>query len=442
MRLLIVGTGGVGESVAVLAARRDPAGELFERVVLADADLGRAERVSRRLGEERFPAERIDGTDAAAIAALAAKHSADAVCNFLPLWANVYVMEGALRAEVHYLDTAFGVDPEPLPDGSERPWFDAFQFDYQERFESIGRFALLGQGVEPGMADYFARYAADHFFDEVEEMGVRDGSNLAIPGFEGIAFGFSVWSTIDELTCPAIVWEAGKGIFEVEPFSDREPFSFPEGIGTLTVSNVAHDEVVHISRNDRLLKGVRRATFKYGLGDEFEAAMGVLKSLGLHQVEPVEVAAVDGRHVMVAPRDLVAAACPDPAEIGKRFVGRTAAGLWVKGRRGGLEREIYLHQVADNQECVEEFGTQAVVCQTAFTAVITLELLATGKLAGYRGNPDTGVRSPEEFCADPYVALMADYGFPGGVVEMDSAYRRAQERGTLEGPVAASGGAG
>ena len=94
---LIVGTGGVGESIAVLAASRDPAGELFERVVLADADLARAQRVSRRLGEERFPAEQVDGTDAAAIAALAAKHGVDIVCNLLPLWADIYVMEGPSR---------------------------------------------------------------------------------------------------------------------------------------------------------------------------------------------------------------------------------------------------------------------------------------------------------------------------------------------------------
>jgi len=434
MRALIVGTGGVGESIAVIAARRDPTGELFERVVLADADLARAQRVSQRLGAERFPAEQVDGTDAAAIAALAAKHGVDIVCNFLPLWADIYVMEATLKAGVHYLDTAFGIDPRPQPDGSERHWFEAFQFDYHERFEKAGRLALMGMGVEPGMADYFARYSADHFFDEVEEMGVRDGSNLAIPGFKGIAFGFSAWSTIDELTCPAIVWEAGKGIYEVEPFSEKEPFFLPGGIGTVDVGHVAHDEVVHIGRSAGLLKGVRKATFKYGLGDEFEAAMEVLKSLNLHGVEPVEVAAADGRHVMVAPRDLVAAASPDPAEIGKRFVGKTAAGMWVKGRRDGLERELYLYQVADNQECLETFGTQAVVCQTAFTAVITLELLATGKLAGHRGNPEAGVRSPEEFCADPYVALMADYGFPGGVMEMDAEYKRAAERASLEAP--------
>jgi len=429
MKALIVGTGGVGESIAVIAARRDPRGELFERMVLADSDPARAQRVSQRLGEDRFPAARVDGTDPDAVAALAAQHGVDIVCNLLPLWADIYVMQGALKAGVHYLDTAMGEDPEPLPDGSERPWFDQVEFDYHERFEQIGKLALLGQGVEPGMADYFARYAADHFFDEVEEMGVRDGSNLEIPGFKGIAFGFSVWSTIDELTCPAIVWEADKGIYEVEPFSEMEPFFLPDGIGYLDMGHVAHDEVIHISRNAGLLKGVRKATFKYGLGDDFVNAMDILKSLNLHSVDPVRV-----NEAMVAPRDLVAAACPDPAELGKSFVGKTAAGLWVKGKRDGLERELYLYQVADNQECVETFGTQAVVCQTAFTAVVTLELLATGKLAGYRGNPETGVRSPEEFCADAYVALMADYGFPGGLMEMDSEYERAQALAALTAP--------
>jgi saccharopine dehydrogenase-like NADP-dependent oxidoreductase len=187
--------------------------------------------------------------------------------------------------------------------------------------------------------------------------------------------------------------------------------------------------VIHIGRNAGLLKGVRRATFKYGLGDDFIQAIDVLKSLNLDSVTPVLV-----NGAMVAPIDLVAAAAPDPAELGKAFVGKTAAGTWVKGRRDGLAREVYLYQVADNQECVETYGTQAVVCQTAFTPVITLELLATGKLAGYRDNPETGVRSPEEFCADPYVALMADYEFHGGVMEMDAEYRRAQERGALETP--------
>jgi len=432
MRALIVGTGGVGESIAAIAARRDPAGDLFERMVLADQDLGRAEKASRRFGAERFPAAQVDATDSGAVAALAAEHGVDIICNLLPIWADVYVLEAALQAGVHYLDTAMGEDPKPLPNGDERPWTDQVEFDYHEQFVRAGKLALLGHGVEPGMVDYFARYAADHLFDEVEEMGVRDGSNLEIPGHKGIAFGFSIWSTIDECTCPAIVWEADKGIYEVEPFSEMERFFLPEGIGYVDMGHVAHDEVIHISRNAHLLKGVRKATFKYGLGDEFVAAMQVLKSLNLDRVEPIRV-----NGTRVSPRDVVAAAAPDPAVIGRSFVGKTAAGLWVKGRRDGLDRQVYLYHVADNEECVGTYGMQAVVCQTAFTAVITMEMLATGKLIGYRGNPEAGVCSPEQLCADPYVMLMSEYGFPGGLMEMESEYKRKQDQRTLASPLLA-----
>jgi saccharopine dehydrogenase-like NADP-dependent oxidoreductase len=429
MRALIVGTGGVGESLATIAARRDPGGELFERLVLCDFDLARARRVSRRLGEDRFPAEQVDGMDPDAVAALAEKHGVDIVCNLLPIYADLKVMQGALKARVHYLDTAACDDPEPLPDGSTRPFYDQVEFDYHEQFARIGKLALLGNGVEPGMVDYFARYAADHYFDEVEEMGVRDGANLEIPGYKGIAFGFSVWSTIDECVSPAIVWEAERGWYEVEPFSETERFFLPDGIGYQEMGHVAHDEVIHIGRNAGLLKGVKRATFKYGLGDDFIHAIEVLRSLNLDSTTPIRV-----NGAMVAPIDFVAAAAPDPVVLGKSFVGKTAAGIWVKGRRGGLQREVYFYQVADNEECVETYGVQAVVCQTAFTAAMTLELLATGKLAGYRDNPEVGVRSPEEFCADPYVALMPEYEFHGGVMEMDAEYKRAQERAALAGP--------
>jgi hypothetical protein len=69
--------------------------------------------------------------------------------------------------------------------------------------------ALGGFVVEPGMSDYFARYAAEHLFDEIDYIGIRDGSNLDIPGAKGISFGFSVWTTIEECNNPAIVFENG-----------------------------------------------------------------------------------------------------------------------------------------------------------------------------------------------------------------------------------------
>ena len=110
----------------------------------------------------------------------------------------------------------------------------------------------MGFGVEPGMADYYARYAADHFFDEIDEIGIRDGANLEIPGHTGIAFGFSIWITIEECTNPAVVWEADRGFYTVAPFS-RARDVLPAGGHRLTwrSRHIEHDEVVHIGRNAR-----------------------------------------------------------------------------------------------------------------------------------------------------------------------------------------------
>ena len=264
------------------------------------------------------------------------------------------------------------------------------------------------------MSDVFARYAADHLFDELHEVGVRDGANLKVEGYE-VAFGFSIWTTIEECLNPPLVWERERGWFTTEPFSEPETFDFPEGIGPLTVVNVEHEEVVQMPRYlaDR---GLRRATFKYALGDEFIQVLRILQSLGLDRTDKIRVGDIE-----VAPRDVVAAAAPNPALIGEAMKGRTAAGIWARGIKDGLERSLYLHQVADNEECMRTLGCQAVVAQTAFNPVIMLELLASGEWQG------TGVQNPEAFPPEPFMRRMEEYGFPAGMVEMDAEYRRNRD---------------
>ena len=56
------------------------------------------------------------------------------------------------------------------------------QFARAAEWERAGRLALVGIGVEPGLSDVFARYAGDHLFDEIDEIGVRDGANLEVLG--------------------------------------------------------------------------------------------------------------------------------------------------------------------------------------------------------------------------------------------------------------------
>src|ERR671934_2956018 len=155
------------------------------------------------------------------------------------------------------------------------------QFALVDEWEGSGRLALVGIGVEPGLSDVFARYAADHLFSEIDELGVRDGANLTVEGHD-FAPTFSIWTTIEECLNPPLVWERECGFYTTEPFSEPEVFEFPEGIGPVECVNVEHEEVLLVPR----WIDCRRVTFKYGLGDEFIEVLRTLHKLGLDSTEP------------------------------------------------------------------------------------------------------------------------------------------------------------
>jgi saccharopine dehydrogenase-like NADP-dependent oxidoreductase len=287
---------------------------------------------------------------------------------------------------------------EPHP---ERPYEEpgvmlgAAQFDASDRWKEQGLLALVGMGVEPGLSDVFARYAADHLFAEIDRIGVRDGSDLVIEGYD-FAPTFSVWTTIEECLNPPLVWEHDRGWFTTPPFSEPETFVFPEGIGPIECVNVEHEEVLLIPR----AVTCRRVTFKYGLGDEFIEVLRVLDKTGLAATEPVRV-----RGLEVSPRDLVAAVLPDPATLGDRMQGRTCAGTWLTGTGvDGRPREVYLYHVSDNADTMARHGAQAVVWQTAINPVVALELLATNVWQG------AGVLGPESFDAVPFLDRLRERG--------------------------------
>jgi saccharopine dehydrogenase (NAD+, L-lysine forming) len=401
MKVLLVGVGGVGEAIAAIAKPRS----WVEQIVLADYKLDRAKEVQKKLGDDqRFPVEFVDASQQESIEALAKKYHVDFIMNAVDPVFNKQIFEAAYHVGVTYLDMAMTLS-EPHPeDPFNKPGIKLgdYQFEKTKDWESKGLLALVGIGVEPGMADVFARYAQDHLFDEIDEIGIRDGANITIDGYE-FAPSFSIWTTIEECLNPPVIWEKAKGWFTTEPFSEHETFEFPEGIGPIDVVNVEHEEVLLVPR----WLNAKRVTFKYGLGDQFIGVLKTLHMLGLDNKEKIKV-----KGLQVAPRDVVAACLPDPAHLGEKMHGKTCAGTWIKGRKDGRPREVYLYQVADNQECMTKWGCQAVVAQTAFSAVIAMDLLTHGQWKGI------GVLGPEAFDPDPFMDKMAEYGFPYGMREM------------------------
>ncbi|HYZ68603.1 MAG TPA: saccharopine dehydrogenase C-terminal domain-containing protein [Mycobacterium sp.] len=401
MRILLVGAGGVGSAFCAIAARRD----FFDQIVVSDYDQSRASQAADAVGDDRFSATRVDATSADDVAELVRRHGITHVMNAVDPRFVMPIFNGAFAGGADYLDMAMSLSQRH----PERPYeltgvkLGDEQFAVEDRWKAAGRLAVVGIGVEPGLSDVFARYAADHLFADIDELGTRDGSNLTVDGYD-FAPSFSIWTTIEECLNPPVIWEANRGWFTTEPFSEPEVFDFPDGIGPVECVNVEHEEVLLMPRWVKC----RRATFKYGLGAEFIDVLKTLHKLGLDRTEKVKVGGVE-----VSPRDVVAACLPNPATLGPKMHGKTCAGLWVTGTdKDGNPRSTYLYHVVDNQWSMEEYGHQCVVWQTAINPVVALELLANRTWCG------CGVLGPEAFDAVPFLELLTAYGSPWGQKEL------------------------
>ncbi len=399
MRVLVIGAGGVGSAATKIAQRRN----FFESWILADYDRQRAETVVAELNDSRFEAAHIDASNTDEVSSFCKANRITHVLNAVDPRFVISIFNGAFAAGAHYLDTAMSLSkPHPTdPFHQTGVKLGDEQWEQTQKWQDAGLLALVGIGVEPGLANIFAKYASDHLFTEIDEIGIRDGSNITVSGYE-FAPSFSIWTTIEECLNPPIIWTSNQGWFTTEPFSEPEVFDFPDGIGPVECVNVEHEEVVSIPRFIKCNK----VTFKFGLGSEFISILNTLHKLGLDSTEPVSV---NGQKV--SPRDLVAAVLPDPAKIGDRMSGKTCAGTWITGiGKDGNPREVYLYHVADNDWTMSEYQTQAVVWQTAINPVIALELLHRGDWQG------TGVLSPDYFDAVPFLNMMdAEYGQPFGI---------------------------
>ena len=400
MRIVVVGAGGVGAAFASVVSRRD----FFEQVTIADLDPARAEAAVASVRDGRFAAAQVDASSQAAVVALLRARRADVLLNATDPRFNPQLFAAAFEARATYLDLALSLS-EPHP---ERPnelpgvLLGERQFAEAERWRSAGLLALLGIGVEPGLSDVFARYAADELFAEIDEVAVRDGSNLVVEGYE-FAPTFSIWTTIEECLNPPLLWSAGRGHFTTEPFSEPELFDFPDGIGP---------------NGQRRARGgrARPACDRRPAGDvQVRARRRVHRdpapapSPRARLRDPVRV-----RGVEVAPRDVLAAALPDPARLGERMSGKTCAGTLVTGTgKDGAPRACYLYHVVDHAETMRTYGHQAVVLQTALNPAVALELISAGT---WRGPASSAPRSCRH---DPSFELLAAYGEPHRLADRD-----------------------
>jgi saccharopine dehydrogenase-like NADP-dependent oxidoreductase len=403
MKALVIGAGGVGSAIANIASRRP----FIKQMVIADRNLSRAEAAITKVKDSRFSAAEVNAAELEDIRALIRKAKPDIVINAVD---PRFVMPIFLACEIentNYMDMAMSLSrPHPhYPNSETGVKLGDEQFARDWNWGERGIYAVVGMGIEPGMSDIFARYASDELFSRLDEVTIFDGSNLIVEGAD-FAPSFSIWTTIEECLNPPLVWEDGRGWYTTEPFSELEVFDFPEGIGPVECVNVEHEEVVLIPQK----VDAKKVRFKYGLGSEFISTLKTIHMLGMDSKDSINV-----QGVQVSPRDLLAAALPDPATLGSRMRGKTCAGTLVKGLdKQGKPKAVYIYNVVDNAWSMENYGDQAVVWQTAINPVMAMELIDKGIW-----KPE-GVNGPEWFAPQPFLDLLAEYGSSWHIREEDT----------------------
>lgn len=416
MRMLLVGAGAVGEAIVKILKMRDPDGEFLEFCRITDYDKRRAEQVRDLLdGDPRFAGGFADATDREALVRLIREDRITFVMDAAPPFASNIIFDAAFEGGADYGSMGTWSVPMEHPAyglGIEKSYKEPmtfYNFDRHEAWKEKGQTAIICMGIDPGVVNVFAKYAATHLFDTMTEAHVKDGGNLTVLGADpdAVSFGFNVWTVMDEVMNPNVEYDEDRGGFLVEKaFAGRETFLMPDGVGENTLVKVEHEETVTFPRYLKQY-GLKRATFKISLDENLIRALKVLDQLGLRSIKPVKVG-----NVTVCPRDVVAACAPQPKDIGAEMTGEMLVGVHCIGVKDGKEKEYFLYQPFDNQRSMKRFGCQAVTMQTGWGAAMAIELLARGIWR------EPGVYSPEYFDPEPFLGIMEETGYRFGIQEI------------------------
>lgn len=387
-KALIIGCGGVA-SVAIHKCCQNS--EVFEEICIASRTKEKCDALKEKLeGTTKtvIRTAQVDANDVDALIALIQQEKPDVVLNLALPYQDLTIMDACLATKTHYVDTA-NYEPEDTAK-FEYKW----QWAYRERFEEAGITALLGSGFDPGVTGVFSAYALKHEFDEIHYIDILDcnGGDHGYP----FATNFNPEINIREVSANGSYWEDGKFI-ETEPMEIKREYDF-EGVGKKDMYLLHHEELESLALN---IPGIKRIRFFMTFGQSYLTHLKCLENVGMTSIEPIMF---EGKEIV--PLQFLKAVLPDPATLGPRTVGKTNIGCIFRGIKDGKEKNYYLYNICDHQECYREVGSQAVSYTTGVPAMIGAMLLMNGTW----NKP--GVHNIEEFDPDPFMDALNRFGLP------------------------------
>ncbi|ELG8494189.1 saccharopine dehydrogenase family protein [Campylobacter upsaliensis] len=392
--LLIIGAGGVSRVASVKCAMNS---DVFTKITLASRTKSKCDAIAsfikERLGVSVETAE-IDADNVEAVVTLIQKTGAEILLNLALPYQDLSLMDACLKTGIHYIDTA----------NYEHP--DLAKFEYKEQwakdesFKKAGILGLLGSGFDPGVTNVFCAYAKQNLFDEIHYIDILD-CNAGDHGYP-FATNFNPEINLREVSAKGRYFENGQWI-ETEPMEIKIEWDYPE-VGVKDSYLLYHEELESLVKNIPSLKRIR---FFMTFGQSYLTHMKCLENVGMLGIKPIKH---KGQEII--PIEFLKTLLPDPASLGERTKGYTNIGCVIRGVKDGKDRQVYIYNVCNHEECFKETGAQAVSYTTGVPAMIGAKLIARGIWSG------VGVKNMEEFDAKAFMDELNTQGLPWKILEM------------------------
>ncbi len=384
-RVLIIGAGGVGQVVAHKCAQVP---DVFSEIMLASRTREKCDRIAAQI-KRPIKTAKVDADNVRETVSLIQSFKPKLVINVALPYQDLPIMDACLETGVDYLDTA---NYEPR---DEAKFCYKWQWEYHDRFKEKRIMALLGSGFDPGVTNVYAAYAKKHHFDEITELDIID-CNAGDHG-KPFATNFNPEINIREITQRGKYWENGAWV-ETDPLSVSKVYNFPGGIGDKKIYLLYHEELESLVKH---IPTIKRARFWMTFSDNYLKHLEVLQNVGMTRIDPVMF---EGKEII--PIQFLKALLPDPASLGPLTRGKTCIGCVLKGSKSGREREYYVYNICDHEECYREVQSQAISYTTGVPAMIGGMMILTG---AWRGE---GVFNMEQFDPDPFMDKLNKHGLP------------------------------
>ena len=353
---LLVGAGNVGAVVArdlVFSGCRD--------LTVADVDGVRLDALAHE-HRGRVETLRLDVTDEAQLAKV--MRGAAVAVNAASYKFNLHVLRAAIASRCSVVDLG----------GLYHMTLEELKYDRKAR--AAGVTAIVGMGDDPGTSNVMARLASWEL-DSVSEVRNRWGG--ASGPAEGVTFGFSVATCLDEATMGAMEFHNGR-LREIEPLSAMEEVTFPEPIGRQRTYAILHSEVATLPTR---IRGAKNVTYKDSWDDATMNVVKFLRDSGFASDKKVRVGGA-----MVSPRSVLLSLL-SPNEP------RSAIGcllVKVAGSKRGRRTEVTYRLGPVGYS--ERFRAPVTAYTTAIPASIVAQMVAKGLVE------QKGVLPPEDLDAD------------------------------------------